>query len=250
MISQTEIDETAKKFGAPHSQILRDHLISHVIAALADWPNQQHITFFGGTALCRTWLPNLRLSEDIDLLLDRPDDTAAIRDHVSRQLRREFPSLTWTALGTQHEVQTWTLTDNQLELKIQFAQWRIGWQHTLTGTPTAVQLRYSDLPETATLTVPDPSSFAAMKLLAWFDRFTPRDLFDLAALADAGHIDQRATHMVKEIAGFTPTTQTTGTTVRQSVQTTWQDELGHQLADTRTPADCLTSLRNALQTIQ
>ena len=247
MIDQAEIDKAAEKFGAPHSQILRDHLISHVIAALADWPDEEHITFFGGTALCRTWLPDLRLSEDIDLLLDRPSDSPAIRQHVSRQLRREFPNLNWTALGTQHEVETWMLADDQLELKIQFAQWRIGWQHTLTRAPSPVQLRYSDLTETATLTIPDPSSFAAMKLLAWFDRFAPRDLFDLAALADANYIDNRATLMVKEIAGFTPTAETTGTTVRKTVQNTWQNELGHQLADTRTPADCLSSLRNSLQ---
>lgn len=45
---------------------------SHVIAALADLTEDgaQHVVFFGGTALCRTWCPDLRLSEEIDLLIN------------------------------------------------------------------------------------------------------------------------------------------------------------------------------------
>jgi predicted nucleotidyltransferase len=50
------------------------------------------------------------------------------------------------------------------------------------GATGGGRLRYSDLPESAELRVPTPSGFAAMKLMAWFDRHTPRDLYDLAAL--------------------------------------------------------------------
>lgn len=74
MIDRTEIEAIAGRFGAPDTQIIRDHLISHVLAAIADLPDRDRVTFFGGTALCRTWLPDLRLSEDIDLLVDSPTD--------------------------------------------------------------------------------------------------------------------------------------------------------------------------------
>lgn len=100
MIDRTEIEAVAGRFGVPDTQIIRDHLISHVLAAIADWPDSNRVTFFGGTALCRTWLPDLRLSEDIDLLIDSPSDGEGLRGHVTRQLRREFPNLAWSRLGS------------------------------------------------------------------------------------------------------------------------------------------------------
>ncbi len=246
MIDPTEIEAAATEFGTPQSQIHRDYLISHVIEALGGWPDQDELTFFGGTALCRTWLPNLRLSEDIDLLLDEPSKSSDIRRHISRRLRREFPNLEWTSLGTRHDVETWTLASDQLNIKVQFAAWRFGWKDTIPTTRTGIQLRYSDLPETAELNVPSSSGFAAMKLLAWFDRFVPRDLFDLAALADSNHIDEAATTIVKKIAGYTPNRNTVGPKVPRQVADVWQDELGHQLANVRSPDDCLSALRDAL----
>lgn len=69
MIDQIEIDNAAKKFGTPHNQILRDHLIS----------------------------------------------------------------------------QTWTLASEQLDIKVQFAEWRFRWQETIPTVRIGVQLRYSDL---------------------------------------------------------------------------------------------------------
>lgn len=249
MIGPAEIEAAAATFGTPRSQVLRDHLISHAIAALTEWPEQDGLTFFGGTALCRTWLPDLRLSEDIDLLLITPSQSPAIRRHLERRLRREFPNVEWTDLGTKHEVETWTLSSGELDIKVQFAAWRFGWEQTIPTVRTPVDLRYSDLPETGELSVPTPSGFAAMKLLAWFDRFAPRDLFDLAALADANYIDCEATLMVKTIAGYTPTVHTAGTSVRSSVVNAWEDELGHQLANVRSPQDCLSTLRKALEDV-
>ncbi|MFT5530772.1 MAG: putative nucleotidyltransferase [Candidatus Poriferisodalaceae bacterium] len=94
-------------------------------------------------------------------------------------------------LGTQHQVETWMLTGGELDLKVQLAQWRHGWQ-AIPVVAHAVQLRYSDLPESVAIRVPTPSGFAAMKLMAWFDRHAPRDLYDLFALAAAGYIDTAA----------------------------------------------------------
>ncbi len=245
MIDRAEIEAVAGRFGAPDTQIVRDHLISHVLAAIADWPDSNRVTFFGGTALCRTWLPDLRLSEDIDLLVDPLADGDGLRTHITRRLRREFPSLFWTRLGPQHQVETWTLAADDLEVKVQFAR-RQEWQ-TIPVAIEPVQLRYSDLPDTAQLRVPTPSGFAAMKLMAWFDRHTPRDLYDLAALADAGHIDQQASQLVKSIAGYTPSDSTLERTVPRTVTAAWHTELGHQTADLSSPDECLRRTRDALR---
>ncbi len=244
MIDRAEIEAVAGRFGAPDAQIIRDHLISHVLAAIADRPDSNRVTFFGGTALCRTWLPDLRLSEDIDLLVDPLADGDGLRTHITRRLRREFPSLFWTRLGPQHQVETWTLAADDLEVKVQFAR-RQEWQ-TIPVAIEPVQLRYSDLSPSVDLRVATPSGFAAMKLMAWFDRHTPRDLYDLAALADAGHIDELAVSLVRSIAGFTPNADTLERKVPRSAESSWHTELGHQASDLASPDDCLGRVRRAL----
>lgn len=245
MIDQAEIEGVAARFGAPSSQIIRDHLISHILAAIGKWSDNDPVTFFGGTALCRTWLPDLRLSEDIDLLVESAEDGQRLRQAVATNLRREFPSREWTQLGAQHQVETWLLTAGQVDVRMQFVHWRDGWK-SIPLAPKAVELRYSDLGESVALVVPTPSGFATMKLLAWFDRHAPRDLFDLAALADAKHIDRPAVDLVKTIAGFTPSAMTLDRHVPKIVESSWQTELGHQLADIPTAEECLAKVRSAL----
>lgn len=57
----------AEQFGVATEQVERDHLISHLLAFLSrDFGDRIH--FIGGTALARTYLPDGRLSEDIDLI--------------------------------------------------------------------------------------------------------------------------------------------------------------------------------------
>lgn len=248
MIGRAEIEAVAGHFGAPDTQIIRDHLISHILAAIADWPDRSHLTFFGGTALCRTWLPDLRLSEDIDLLLDSSTGGDGLRNHIARRLRREFPNLAWTRLGSQHQVETWSVAADDLEVNAQFVHQRHEWQ-AIPIVTKPVRLRYSDLPESVDLRVPTPSGFAAMKLMAWFDRHTPRDLYDLAALAEAGHIDKTAAELVRSIAGFTPNAATLERTVPRSVESSWHTELGHQSSDLAPPELCLNQVRKALDRI-
>lgn len=67
MLDLDEADAVAEQFGVAHAQVQRDHLISHVLAALSAQVREQ-VVFFGGTALSRTYVPDGRLSEDIDLL--------------------------------------------------------------------------------------------------------------------------------------------------------------------------------------
>ncbi len=198
MIGIEEVTQYAARFGAPQSQIIRDHLISHVLLAIGTDPQtSRYVTFFGGTGLCRTWLPELRLSEDIDLLVDSKEAGAEITKQVSRHLRRQFPNHQWAQLGSAHDVDTWSLSSGDSAVKIQFVSWRREWK-LIPTTIFGVQLRYSDLPDTVELIVPTASGFATMKLLAWFDRAAPRDLFDLAAQAQAGHIDVPAIQLVQK----------------------------------------------------
>lgn len=77
-------------------QIARDHLISHLLAALSAHAADQ-VVFFGGTALSRTLLPEGRLSEDIDLIARgiRRDVAEHLHRVLPRALRREYPGLRW-----------------------------------------------------------------------------------------------------------------------------------------------------------
>lgn len=75
VLSDAELRDVSRRFGVAESQVRRDHVISHVLAAIADEVSDD-VVFFGGTALCRTHLPDLRLSEDIDLI--------AVRDRSGR----------------------------------------------------------------------------------------------------------------------------------------------------------------------
>jgi predicted nucleotidyltransferase component of viral defense system len=67
MLHPDEETEVAAQFGVTLPQVRRDHLISHLLAALSAHAADQ-VVFFGGTALSRTFAPDGRLSEDIDLI--------------------------------------------------------------------------------------------------------------------------------------------------------------------------------------
>lgn len=107
MLSRTELTRTAAEFGVAEDQVRRDHLISHVLHAVAT--AEPPVIFFGGTALARTHLAEPakggRLSEDIDLhATERRRLAAALDQALPRALRREFPGLVWSPAlsGTKH----------------------------------------------------------------------------------------------------------------------------------------------------
>ena len=62
-----ELQREVARFGVAEEQVRRDHLISHVLAAISASCSED-VIFFGGTALSRTHLAHSRLSEDIDLI--------------------------------------------------------------------------------------------------------------------------------------------------------------------------------------
>lgn len=66
MLDPDQLHGLAETFGVDESQVVRDHLISHLLAAISTEAAEQ-IVFFGGTALARSLIPDGRLSEDIKL---------------------------------------------------------------------------------------------------------------------------------------------------------------------------------------
>lgn len=88
VLSTADLHAVQDHFGVDESQVRRDHVISHCLAALASI-DDEHLLFFGGTALSRTHLPSLRLSEDIDLIARAPSTLVAseIQDALTTALR-------------------------------------------------------------------------------------------------------------------------------------------------------------------
>lgn len=249
MIPAEELRSKAASFGVPEQQVARDHLISHVLKVLSEIRDPD-FTFFGGTALCRTWSQDTRLSEDIDLLVD--DHVAgaeSLSSLISKGLRREFPKLGWRDIERRHEIDTKALEgDGELSLRVQFVKWRKDWR-ALPLTVAQVRLRYSDLPEHVELSVPTPASFVAMKLMAWEDRQAPRDLFDLHELASGGHVTAESSELFRSITGSKPESVLNFARIPKDVERHWASELGHQLAKPPSPNECLRSVHAALMSI-
>lgn len=84
-----EVEAVAVHFGVAPAQAWRDHLVSHALAAISHTVSTDDLTFFGGTALARTHLPGVRLSEDIDLIVTgHRAEVAAGIERSARHLRR------------------------------------------------------------------------------------------------------------------------------------------------------------------
>lgn len=185
-----DAESVETKFGVSPEQVERDHMISHMLAGIARSPIRDGAVFIGGTALSRTYLPDLRLSEDIDLMARRS------RSEVAPGLTRTFESalartrgrLTWAPRleSTSGSGPATAVADGRLAVQVQLL--------TSEGYLYPFQLhrieqRYSDVPETQLLTLTQ-DGFVVAKLAAWADRRAPRDLYDLWALAEAGLIGE------------------------------------------------------------
>ena len=78
-----DLQRVMDQFGVSEEQVRRDHAISHILAALSR-SHREHLIFYGGTALSRTFLLDGRLSEDIDLIaLSNRDELAEFYKRLS-----------------------------------------------------------------------------------------------------------------------------------------------------------------------
>lgn len=231
------------QFGVPLAQVVRDHVISHALAAIATLGTDD-VVFLGGTALSRTLLTDLRLSEDIDLIVlgDRREIGAAIQKAIERQFLRSFGRPTFTPpLGETRHPDPSVLTVSRTRVQIQLLS-----SHGYPAWPTEVadiEQRYSDAPP-ARMRVLTPAAFVAAKLAAWADRHAPRDLYDLWALAEAGRIDEEAALLYGRHGQYTTVEKVSFADVPTRVA--WRDALGHQGIIAVSPEEAVRVVRDAV----
>ena len=225
-------------FGADLAQVRRDHLLSHVLAAIAARVPTDDVAFFGGTALSRTYLADARLSEDIDLiaLVPRAQLAGAIESAVARGLARSHGHVSWLPpLTATSGSQPAALSVEGLDgIQVQLLA---GDGYTWPTEVRDIEQRYSDAPPARLRTLTAPA-FAAAKLAAWMDRGAPRDLYDEWAMSERGLIDGAALDV---FVRHGPTGKPPASWVFSSGpdDKTWRGALGHQTRLTVTAGEAL-----------
>ncbi|WP_211168063.1 nucleotidyl transferase AbiEii/AbiGii toxin family protein [Brevibacterium sp. 'Marine'] len=225
LLDADEASSIAEDFGVAESQVRRDHLISHVLAALSAAVSED-VIFFGGTALTRTHLTDLRLSEDIDLIAvgDRQLVAGFIQAAVSRSLRRSLgrPAFTPDLVDTRRsEPAVMSVADSRIQIQLLsqkgYPPWPTEWRE--------IEQRYSDAPP-ARLTVLTAPAFAAAKLVAWNDRHASRDLYDMWAMAVNGIISSEAAELFSRHGPFTSPGAVSFASIPS--EQAWTTDLAHQ----------------------
>lgn len=244
MLDQGELQHVAAAFGVDESQVLRDHLISHLLAAISAEAADQ-LVFFGGTALARSIVPDGRLSEDIDLIATskRRDIAERLTAGLPRALRREFPDLAWQPplTETADSAPAVVRTPEGLTVQIQLLS-STGFPQWPTSTVDLIQ-RYADAPA-ATLSVPTPAGFAAAKAVAWRDRRASRDLWDLWALGQRGYLDVDAANLYGRL-GPTNRRPDPRDYADPPQQSRWERDLGAQVRLTITADEAAATVAAA-----
>lgn len=176
----------AGAFGVSTPQVLRDHLIAHLLGAISTTTADDEVLFFGGTALALTHLPDGRLSEDIDLIAlgERGETATALHAALPSALLRSHGRLTWDRplTGGRDTDPSVLRSADGLAVRIQLLS-SVGYPRW-PSERRVLHRRFVDAPEVQ-MRVPTLESFAAMKLVAWADRAAPRDLYDLWLLRSA-----------------------------------------------------------------
>lgn len=218
----------ARKFGVSGEQVRRDHLISHVLAALSTLSNKNDFVFFGGTALSRTLLPDLRLSEDIDLiaLANRTTLAKSITDAVETGLARSHGEVRWLPRIDRTKGSEPAILQVAGSIRVQLQLMSSTGMPAWPTSVMAIEQRYSDTPS-AELPVLTPDAFVAAKMSAWFDRRSARDLYDLWALGSAGFIGPDALELYKRL-GPTSEPPPRRMFAEPPSEKQWKDSLGHQ----------------------
>lgn len=244
MLDPRELRDVAARFGVTEDQVQRDHLISHALAVLPGLAPD--VVFFGGTALARTYLPDARLSEDVDLYArGRGGVVRVLTDGLPKALRREYPGVRWDPpLDRVREPEPALLvprTGHPVRIQVLGGEGYTPW-------PTerrAIDVRYSDVPPVE-LVVPTRAAFVGMKAAAWLDRRAARDLYDLWALARAGAIDEAAAAAFQMGVGWWPRSRDL---VRSSAADAWEPALAHQTADLPTEQEALHVVEAAFRAL-
>jgi predicted nucleotidyltransferase component of viral defense system len=242
VLADDELDAVRRTFGVAEAQVRRDHVISHTLAAIASIGTDS-VVFIGGTALSRTHLPGLRLSEDIDLIaMGRRDIVAGrIERAVTRGLQRSLGTPTFTpALRATHHPDPAALTVAGVTIQVQMlaATGYPGWP----SETVPIYQRYSDAPP-ARLRVLTAPAFAAAKLSAWHDRHAARDLYDMWAMAEADMIDDEAKTLFARSGPLTSASKVSFDLV--PTDQSWDSALRHQCIPKVTARQAADTVRAA-----
>lgn len=258
MLTATQTARFAAELGVAEAQVRLDHLLSHLLSALATGvgvggADDDSMVLIGGTALCRTHLttpPWRRVSEDLDLLV--LSDRAVVAQWCERALpvalHREFPDAAWVLGPTRARSPAPALFQGGgASVRVQLLPVSGGWAawRRVPRERRAVDLRYPDTPGSVDLLVPTLEGFAAMKLLAWEERQAERDLFDLTGLTALQAFTTTTVEVFSALGARPPDPrryQRLPTTVRER----WHDQLAHQTPDLPEPDDCLRRVAAAV----
>jgi hypothetical protein len=228
-LSEADAAAQEEHFGVARDQIEHDFVVSHVLAALA--PHTDRFVFFGGTALSRTILDGLRLSEDIDLLSVGPRGMVAttLDQAIRSGLERGFgevtasPSLSGARTDTTPSVYRIGEVHVQIQLidGSDFADW--------PRQTSEVSQRYTGMANLQLQTL-TPAGFVGAKTAAWCDtgRNAPRDLYDLWALATAGLIDPEAATVYRLHGPTRGVPRRWAFPKAPPTESEWRDALAHQ----------------------
>lgn len=243
VLDEDERFEIELQFGVDTEQVNRDHVISHALAAIASIGTDE-VVFFGGTALSRTLLKQVRLSEDIDLIAlgNRGEIGDRIEDAITRQFRATLGSVTFTPhiRDTRHpDPSVMKVGDTRVQIQLLSSEGYPPWPTELAD----IEQRYSDAPA-ARLRVLTPAGFVASKLASWTDREASRDLYDLWALAAAGRIDADAAAVFGKHGPFTSASKVSFTRLPSDAE--WEASLGHQCRIQVTPTEAASLVRQTL----
>ncbi|WP_344781502.1 nucleotidyl transferase AbiEii/AbiGii toxin family protein [Microbacterium kribbense] len=235
-----------QRFGVAASQVVRDHVISHALAAIASIDTDD-VVFFGGTALSRTHLADVRLSEDIDLIArgDRGELGDRIEATIVTRFRRTFGTVTFTPhiRETRHpDPSVMQVGTTRVQVQLLSSEGYPDWPTEIVD----IEQRYSDAPS-ARLRVLTPAAFVASKLSSWNDRAAPRDLYDLWALAVAGKVDAEAEKLFGRYGPYTSASKVAFT--RLPTDAEWYDALAHQCKPVVSPAQAAAAVQKAVASL-
>lgn len=225
VLCEADLAAASRHFGADEEQVRRDHVISHALGSLSRLGTDT-VTFFGGTALSRTHLAGLRLSEDIDLVSigHRREVAPLVQEALTTSLRRSFATPTFMPdISETKSPAPSVMTVGEISVQIQLLSSE-GYPRWPTEV-TDIEQRYADAPaaQMRVLTVP---SFAAAKLSAWHDRGAARDLYDLWALAERGMVNAEARSLFASLGPVTNSSRVSFDQILTKAE--WETALGHQ----------------------
>lgn len=243
MLDEGERVGVETKFGVSSNQVIRDHIISHALAALAR-VGTDDVVFFGGTALSRTHLSELRLSEDIDLiaLRDRRETGDRIEAEIGRQLQRTLGAVTFTPRlreARHPEPSVMQVGDVRVQIQLLSSEGYPAWPTEVVR----IEQRYSDA-AVSELRVLTRAAFVASKLSAWSDRRAPRDLYDLWAMGRAGMIDREAVDLFGRLGPYSNAAKVSFAAIPSDGE--WKAALGHQGIIRIGPQDAAQEVHAAL----